>query len=143
LKIETGDLVRIHYTAKLENGDVVESTYGGEPVKIKIGAGTPLPALEESLKGLTKGDKKTVTLPPSKGFGERTMELVKEFPKSSFEGEVKASPGDMVQLKLSDGTQHIAKVNEVKQDSVVFDLNHPLAGETLVFEIEVVDATSG
>ena len=142
MPIEIGDRVRIHYTAKLENGEVVESTRGREPVSFKIGSEALLPALQESLIGLAKGDRKKITLPPSKGFGERTAELVQELPKSSFEGKVDASAGDLVELKLRDGTQLLAVVDEMKEDSVILDLNHPLAGETLVYDIEVVDATS-
>lgn len=142
MPIEIGDRVRIHYTAKLENGEVVESTRGREPVSFMIGSEALLPALQESLIGLAKGDRKKITLPPSKGFGERTVELVQELPKSSFEGKVEASAGDLVELKLRDGTQLLAWVDEVKEDSVTLDLNHPLAGETLVYDIEVVDATS-
>ncbi len=142
MPIEIGDRVKIHYTAKLENGEVVESTRGREPVSFKIGSEALLPALQESLIGLAKGDRKKITLPPKNGFGERTAELVQELPKSSFEGKVDASAGDLVELKLRDGTQRLAVVNEVKEDSVILDLNHPLAGETLVYDIEVVDATS-
>ena len=143
MPIEVGDRVRIHYTAKLENGEVVESTRDREPLSFKIGSEALLPALQESLIGLAKGDKKKITVPPEKGFGERTAELVQELPRSSFEGKMDASAGDLVELKLRDGTQRLAVVDNVKEDTVVLDLNHPLAGETLVYDIEVVDATSG
>jgi FKBP-type peptidyl-prolyl cis-trans isomerase 2 len=142
MPIEIGDQVKIHYTAKLENGEVVESTRGQEPVSFKIGSEALLPALQESLIGLAKGDRKKITVPPDKGFGERIAELVQELPKSSFEGKVDASAGDLIQLKLSDGTERLAVVDDVKKNSVILDLNHPLAGETLVYDIEVVDATS-
>jgi FKBP-type peptidyl-prolyl cis-trans isomerase 2 len=79
MPIEIGDRVRIHYTAKLENGEVVESTRGREPVSFKIGSEALLPALQESLIGLAKGDRKKITLPPKKGFGERMAELVQSF----------------------------------------------------------------
>ena len=143
MPIEVGDRVKIHYTAKLENGEVVESTRDREPLSFKIGSEALLPALQESLIGLAKGDKKKITVPPEKGFGERTAELVQELPRSSFEGKMDASAGDLVELKLRDGTQRLAVVDNVKEDTVVLDLNHPLAGETLVYDIEVVDATSG
>ena len=143
MPIEVGDRVKIHYTAKLENGEVVESTRDRAPLSFKIGSEALLPALQESLIGLAKGDKKKITVPPEKGFGERTAELVQELPRSSFEGKMDASAGDLVELKLRDGTQRLAVVDNVKEDTVVLDLNHPLAGETLVYDIEVVDATSG
>lgn len=139
MPIKVGDRVRIHYTAKLENGELVESTRDREPISFEIGSETLLPALQESLIGLTKGDKKKVILPPSKGFGERRADLVQELPKSSFAGKMEASAGDLVELKLRDGTQRLAVVDEVKEDSVILDLNHPLAGETLLYDIEVVD----
>ena len=142
MPIEIGDEVKIHYTAKLENGEVVESTHDREPLSFKIGSHAFLPALQESLIELAKGDKKKITVPPEKGFGERIAELVQELPRSSFEGEMTASAGDLVELKLRDGTQRYAVVDDVKEESVVLDLNHPLAGETLVYDIEVVDATS-
>ncbi len=142
MPIEIGDRVKIHYTAKLKNGEVVDSTRGREPVSLKIGSEALLPALQESLIGLAKGEKKKITLPPDKGFGERRADLVQELPKSTFGGKMEVSPGDLVELKFKDGSQRLATVDEVKEDSVLFDLNHPLAGETLVYDIEVIDATS-
>lgn len=142
MPIEIGDRVEIHYTAKLENGEVVESTRDREPLSFKIGSEALLPALQESLIGLAKGDKRKITVPPDKGFGERKAELVQELSRSSFDGKIEASAGDLVELKLRDGTERLALVDEMKEDSVILDLNHPLAGETLVYDVEVVEATS-
>lgn len=138
MPISIGDEVAVHYTAKLDTGEVIETTRDGEPPLFKIGAQELLPSLEEAIIGLEKGDRKEVTIPPSKAFGEWKEELLQEVPKSIFEG---APPklGSLVELRSRDGRRILATVHELEEDSVILDLNHPLAGQTLIFEIEIIE----
>lgn len=138
MPISMGDEVAVHYIAKLDTGEVIESTRDGEPPLFRIGSQELLPSLEEAMIGLEKGDRKEVTIPPNKGFGEWREELLQEVPKSIFE---KTPPklGSLVELRSRDGRRILATVHEVEEDSVVLDLNHPLAGQTLIFEIEIMD----
>ncbi len=141
MPINKGDEVKIHYTAKLENGEIIETTRAREPLNSKIGSQRLLPSLEEALIGLEKGDKKVITVPPSKGFGERREDLLREMPKSMFGKGPKPAPGTVIEVRYEDGNRRLATIHDVREDSIVLDLNHPLAGETLTFDIEVIDVT--
>jgi FKBP-type peptidyl-prolyl cis-trans isomerase 2 len=143
MPISTGDEVIIHYAMKLEDGKIVESTFGKDPFVLKVGSGDVPQGLEEALIGLNKGDRKTVVVPPSKGFGPRREGRTTELPKSMFEEEEKIVKNALVEIVLKEGERHMVSVQDVKKDSVILNLNHPLAGETLVFDIEVVDVASG
>jgi FKBP-type peptidyl-prolyl cis-trans isomerase 2 len=139
LSIKIGDEVTIHFTAKLENGKVAETTRGKKPQRYEIGAGTLLPGLEEALIGLRRGDRKKVAVPPEKGFGKRNEGLLEEVPKSIFKQAQKLSEGMLVELQSRDGDRCLASVRSVKKNSVIVDLNHPYAGRTLSFDVEIVN----
>ncbi|MBS7622212.1 peptidylprolyl isomerase [Candidatus Bathyarchaeota archaeon] len=139
MSIKVGDEVAIHFTAKLENGRVAETTRGKKPQRYEIGAGTLLPGLEEALIGLRRGDRKKVKVPPEKGFGKRNEGLIEEVPKSIFKQGQKLSRGMLVELQCRDGDRCLASVRSVKKNSVVVDMNHPYAGRTLSFDVEIVN----
>ena len=143
MSISVGDEVKIHYLAKLQNGEIVENTQGKEPFLVKIGSKNLIPGLEEALIGLKKGDKKKITVPPNKGFGERKENLLQEIPKSQIQEEGKEiSVGEVIELRYEDGNRQFVTVNEIKEDTVILDLNHPLSGEVLIFDVEVIDISS-
>lgn len=142
MSIKTGDEVEIHFTAKLENGKVAETTHGKKPQSYEIGSGTLLPGLEEALIGLKKGDRKKVKVPPEKGFGKRRKDLLEEVPKSIFKQGLKLSKGMLVELRSRDGSKSLASIRSVKKNSVLVDLNHPYAGRTLSFDVEVVGVSA-
>ncbi len=142
MPINIGDEVKLHYTAKLENGEVIETTRGREPLSFKVGSKRLLTGLEEALIGLEKGDKKEVEVPPDKGFGERREDLYQEIPKSMFKGEFTLSEGMPVEFKFEKELPRLVTIHEIKKNSVVLDLNHPLAGQTLKFDVEIVDDSS-
>jgi len=142
MPISIGDEVIIHYAMKLENGQIVETTFGRDPFVFKVGSGDVPQGLEEALIGLKKGDKKTITIQPNKGFGQRREGTTTELPKSMFEEEEKIVKNALVELISKEGERHMASVKDVNKNSVILNLNHPLAGETLVFDIEVVDVAS-
>jgi FKBP-type peptidyl-prolyl cis-trans isomerase 2 len=127
---------------KLENGQIIETTFGRDPFVFKIGSGDVPQGLEEALIGLKKGDKKTITIPPNKGFGQRREGTTTELPKSMFEEEEKIVKNALIELISKEGERHMASVQDVNKDSVILNLNHPQAGENLVFGIEVVDVAS-
>jgi len=142
VSIKIGDEVTIHFTAKLENGKVAETTSGKKPQSYEIGSGRLLPGLEEALIGLKKGDRKKVKVPPEKGFGKRRKGLLEEVPKSIFTEGTKLSKGMLVELRSRDGSKSLATIRSVKKNSVIVDLNHPYAGQTLSFDVEVVGVTA-
>ncbi|MBS7644893.1 MAG: peptidylprolyl isomerase [Candidatus Bathyarchaeia archaeon] len=138
MPISVGDEVAVHYTVRLDTGEVIETTRDGEPPVFRIGSQELLPSLEEAMMGLEKGDRKEITVPPSEGFGEWREDLLQEVPESIFEDRP-PKLGSLVELRSRDGRRLLATVHEVKEDSVILDLNHPLAGQTLIFDIEIMD----
>jgi peptidylprolyl isomerase len=135
---KVGDQVTIHYTVKVKDGQVLESTKGKEPAIIQVGS-QKIQGLNEILLGVEKGERKTVMIPPNKAFGEKKEELVRKIPRNIIKEDVKGAEGKILELKLNDGGQRLATIQEVKEDTIVVDLNNPLAGKTLTFDIEVVD----
>jgi FKBP-type peptidyl-prolyl cis-trans isomerase 2 len=139
MPIKTGDTVKFHFTAKLANGKIVESTRRKKPVKTKIGSQDLLPGLEKGIIGLEKGDKKKIKVPPNKGFGKQNKKLIQKVDKEIFKKASKLRKNVTVEIQFEDGNKRKALVKDVKKDYIVVDLNHPLAGHTVTFDIEIVD----
>jgi FKBP-type peptidyl-prolyl cis-trans isomerase SlpA len=137
-QIKIGDTVKVHYTGKLEDGTVFDSSLveGREPLETVLGNNMLIKGFENGLIGLSEGDKKTLEIEPSEGYGEYQEEMVNEIPKGNVPENVKA--GEMLQGMSQMGPINV-KVIEVKDETVVIDANHPLAGKKLVFDIEVVN----
>lgn len=134
--IQSGSTVKILYTLTVE-GQVVSRN---EPVTYVQGQGQILPGLEEELLGLGQGVKATVKVPPERGFGKRNPGAVREVPKSAFKHPERLNEGDPISVE-SGGEPINARVVEVRPNRIVLDLNHPLAGKTLDFEVEVVEVS--
>lgn len=137
-QIKIGDTVKVHYTGKLEDGTVFDSSLveGREPLETVLGNNMLIKGFENGLIGLSEGDKKTLEIEPSEGYGEYQEEMINEIPKGNVPENVKA--GEMLQGMSQMGPINV-KVIEVKDETVVIDANHPLAGKKLVFDIEVVN----
>jgi len=128
----SGDRVSVHYTGRLEDGTEFDSSRGGEPLTFEIGAGMIIPGFEEAVKSLAVGGTSTVTLPPEEAYGQPDPALVIDVPAAQAPAGL--TVGDRV--ALGDGTP--ATVVETTPDRVRVDANHPLAGQTLVFDLELV-----
>lgn len=131
-------VVLIHYTLKDGEGNVVDSSSGGEPLAYLHGRGNLISGLEKELEGKTTGDKLNVSINPADGYGERDANLVQRVPRRSF-GGASVKPGMQFQAQTSSGETRIATVKAVQGDMVTVDMNHPLAGEQLHFEVEVTE----
>lgn len=123
----------------LENGKVIETTRRGDPFCLHVGSNIMPQGFEKSLIGMKKGDKKKFHLPPGKLFGERKENLTAELPKSSFVDDHELSKGKVVEVFAKDGEVYMASILEVKTDTVVVDTNHPLAGRSLLFDVEIIE----
>lgn len=132
-----GRTVSIEYTLTLGDGSEAGSNVGGKPLVFEQGARQILPALEEELAGMRVDDTTTITLPPEEGYGERDPEALRPVPASRIP-EPARSAGAVVMMEGPKGSQRPVRVHAVKEDEVVLDLNHPLAGETLTFDVRVV-----
>jgi FKBP-type peptidyl-prolyl cis-trans isomerase SlyD len=136
--IEDGSTVTIHYTLTVDDQEM-ESSFGGKPLTYQQGQGQLIPGLESKLEGLDTGDTKEVTVPPADGYGDPDPENVIPVPKSSFSDPENIAIGSYVEGRTGQGQPFRAKVTEERDQEFVLDLNHPLAGKTLHFKVEVVE----
>lgn len=138
---EHGDTVKVHYRGTLSDGTEFDSSEGSEPLEFTVGAGEVIPGFDSAVRELdTVGDKKTVTIPAEDAYGERMEEAHQQIPLEAFPERPQA--GWVVELNTPEGQQVQAVVAEVGETTATIDFNHPLAGEDLTFEIELVDVVS-
>ncbi|MBI4376621.1 MAG: peptidylprolyl isomerase [Elusimicrobia bacterium] len=139
MTIQNGAMVKLHYTLTVD-GYVVESTMGGDPLSYVHGKGETISGLEQRISGLNPGDHRLVEIPPEEAYGQPDPTALQQAPKSVFR-----DPGVLqVGMRVSGqgpGMSFQAMVSSISDDKITLDLNHPLAGKTLRFEVEVVDVT--
>lgn len=136
--IEQGSKVSVHYKLTVD-GKQVDSSEGRDPLTFTFGSGEMIPGFEAEITGLATGDKKNFTVAPDKGYGQRRDEEVQTVPKNAFKDTEELGVGSVVAIQAPDGNHFQATVTEVGDEEVSLDLNHPLAGKTLDFEVEVVE----
>lgn len=137
MAIQKGSSVSINYTLKVDN-KVVDSSSGKDPLTYVQGSDQIIPGLEEQLEGLKKGDKKHLTVTPEKGYGVSDPRAVQKIPKKAFQDADKMKVGDVVNGKVND-QEFQAVISAITNADITIDLNHPLAGKTLNFDIEIMD----
>jgi len=142
-EVKKGDIVKVHYTGKLENGKQFDSSEGGEPLEFIVGSGQMIKGFDNALPGMKVGDKKTIVIPPAEGYGEISEEATIEFPIENVPEDMKLEQGMNLTLTNEHGEPVPVVVKEIKTDVVVMDANHFLAGESLVFDIELVEVKEG
>ena len=138
MKIAQEKVVSIHYTLKNAEGSVLDSSSGADPLAYLHGAGNIIPGLESALEGKQAGEKLSVTVEPGQGYGERDERLVQDVPRTAFKGVQELAPGMQFQAQGPQGTR-IVVVTKVAEETVTVDANHPLAGQDLTFELELVE----
>lgn len=136
--VEKGKDFQVHYTGTLANGEVFDSSEGREPLKVTIGQGQLIGGFEENLLDMELKEKKRFTLDPEDAYGHRDESAIRRFPRENLPPEMQFQEGQMLALKTPEGQQIPAKVARLDEQSITLDLNHPLAGQSLTFEIEVV-----
>lgn len=130
--------VTLHFALKLEDGNVVDSTFDKQPATFKVGDGNLLPGFELALYGLKAGDKRTLSIDPEQGFGQPNPANVQVMPRDQFEG-MELSHGLLVIFNDAAKTELPGVVKEFDEQRVTIDFNHPLAGKTLAFDVEIID----
>ena len=138
-RAKAGDAVRVHYAGRLEDGTVFDSSAGKEPMEFTIGEGMVIPGFEAAALGMSAGEAKTATIPPEEGYGPRREELVMEVDRGCVPQEYEPQAGQVIQIGQSRERMLQVVVCEVTEEKVILDANHPLAGKTLVFEVEMVE----
>ena len=139
-QVKANDTVKVHYTGKLADGQVFDSSVErGEPIEFTMGQGQLIPGCEKGLIDMEVNEKKTINIPKEEAYGEPREELVQEVQKSQLPEEIKPEVGMGLVSKSPDGQEMNLVVKDVKEDTIVVDGNHPLAGKDLVFDLEVVE----
>lgn len=138
-RVKKDDTVKVHYTGKLNNGEIFDSSLDREPLEFKVGAGMMIPGFEKGVMNMELNEKKNISIPPAEAYGEVNEDLFQEISKDQLPAEIKPEVGMGLAATLPDGRQQQLRVSEVKEDSIVVDANHPLAGKELNFEIQVVE----
>ena len=133
-----GDRVKVNYTGKLQDGKVIGSTENNQPVEFTIGSGQIMPGIEKGIMGMEVGERKTITIPPQDGFGPRREELVVDVNRSELPENMEPAIGQRVRMRQGDGRNIDLVITEVAEDSITLDANHPLAGQMLLFDLELV-----
>lgn len=140
--VENGDVVRVHYTGRLEDDSVFDSSAGREPLEFEAGAGDVIRGFEEGVLGMRPGETRRVVIAPQEGYGPWRQELLTQVERA-WAGDQVVLPGMVVQVQgpAEDGEEEVMEglVTEVGDESITLDFNHPLAGKVLTFDITVVE----
>lgn len=135
---KTNDKVTVHYTGKLDDGTVFDTSRDRDPLEFTIGAGQVIPGFENGVIGMAEGDNKSVTLKPQDAYGNVRDDLIIEVKKSDIPANIEVAVGQQLQINRPDGQTIPVNVSAVTDEKVTLDANHPLAGKNLTFEIELV-----
>jgi FKBP-type peptidyl-prolyl cis-trans isomerase SlpA len=138
--IKKGSKVRVHYTGKLANGKVFDTSVEKDPLEVVVGQSGLIKGFEEGLMGMKEGEKKTIEITPEDAYGQLIEGRTQEVEKSILPEEIQV--GMALQANGEVGTM-VVTVKEIKEETVVLDANHPLAGKDLIFELEVLDVSNG
>jgi len=134
-----GDKVRVHYTGKLEDGSVFDTSEQDAPLEFTLGRGEVIPGFDQAVLGMTPGQSKTATIPATEAYGPHHEEMVAELSREHLPDDLDAEIGDQLQLRMTDGHDLVVLVRDTSEDSITVDANHPLAGKDLTFSIELVE----
>jgi peptidylprolyl isomerase len=136
---KNGDRVRVHYTGRLAGGEVFDSSRDGEPLEFTVGAGEVIPGFDEAVRGLRVGESRAVEIEPEDAYGPRRDGLVAEIDRERAQFPAEPQVGMNLLLPLADGNQLEVVVTEVTDTHITIDGNHPLAGQKLIFDVELVE----
>ena len=141
-QVKAGDTVKVHYEGRLTDGTPFDSSEGREPLEFEVGSGMVIKGFDEGVIGMEVGDKRTLEIPPEEAYGDKNDEMLVEFPKQQFPEDMKPEVGMQLNMTNGDGQVIPVMIAEIKAESVILDANHPLAGEALVFNVELVEISA-
>lgn len=142
-QVKSGDTVKVHYHGKLTNGETFDSSEGRDPLEFEVGSGMVIKGFDDGVTGMSVGEKKTIHIPADEAYGQHNPGQVIEMPKDRFPGDMKVEVGMPLMMSDGGGQRLQVVVAEIKEDSVILDANHPLAGKDLVFDLELVEIAGG
>ncbi|HSU52245.1 MAG TPA: peptidylprolyl isomerase [Segetibacter sp.] len=142
-QVKSGDTVRVHYHGKLTDGTTFDSSEGREPLEFEVGSGNVIAGFDSGVTGMQVGEKKTINIPVDEAYGQKQDDLLMEFPLDRFPADMQPEVGMQLNMSNGSGQNFPVVIREVREDSVVLDANHPLAGEDLTFDLELVEIKGG
>jgi peptidylprolyl isomerase len=138
-QVKSGDKVKVHYHGKLTSGETFDSSEGRQPLEFEVGSGMVIKGFDDGVTGMKVGEKKTLNIPAAEAYGEKSPDYIIEYPKSQFPADMQLELGMPLVMSNAAGQQFQVKVTEIKDETIILDANHPLAGEALIFDIELVE----
>ena len=138
-QVKSGDKVKVHYHGKLTNGETFDSSEGRQPLAFEVGSGMVIKGFDDGVTGMSVGEKKTIHIPFGEAYGPRNPEMVIEMPKDRFPKDMEIEVGMPLAMNDGQGQQFQVVIQEIKETVVMLDANHPLAGQDLIFDIELVE----
>ncbi|HPM75638.1 MAG TPA: peptidylprolyl isomerase [bacterium] len=138
-QVKNGDTVKVHYTGRLSNGEQFDSSRGGEPLAFTVGEQQVIAGFEESVLGMKVGETKTINIPPEKAYGPKSEELIIQVERGDLPEEIEPEIGMQLEARLSNGMTTVVTISGITEEFVTIDANHELAGEELVFDIELME----
>lgn len=139
IEAKIGNTVKVHYTGKLEDGTIFDSSIDKDPLEFKIGNGNMIPGFEKAVMGMVLGDVKTANIPFQEAYGEKKKEMMVEVPMAQVPEDITPEVGLQLSIAQQDGSPIPVVISEVNDDKIILDANHPLAGKNLIFDIELVE----
>ena len=136
---KSGDSVKVHYTGTLEDGTQFDSSVGVEPLEFTLGSGQVIAGFDEAIAGMEPGEKKNVTVPADKAYGQRNEEMVITTPRDQIPADITPEVGQRLQLAGPNNQPIVVEVTEVTDEHIQLDANPPLAGKDLTFDLELVE----
>lgn len=138
-QVKNGDVVKVHYTGKLTTGEQFDSSTGREPLEFTVGKGQMIKGFDDAIPGMIIGEKKTINISPEDAYGQINDEALIEFPKKNVPPDMPLEEGMQLELKDENGQSFPVTITEVKDDVILLNANHFLAGKALVFNIELIE----
>lgn len=136
---KSGDVVKVHYTGKFEDGTVFDSSADNGPLQFTLGQGQIIPGFEEVVIGMNTGESRTTIIPADKAYGPYQKEMILEVPRDQFPPDIRLNPGEELELSQPDDKIVVVTITNVNESMVTLDANHPLAGKDLTFDIQLVE----
>lgn len=133
-----GDKVKVHYTGKLHDGSIFDSSVDREPLEFEVGAGMMIPGFDKAVNGMNVGDKVTADIPANEAYGEKNEEMIVDVPRAQLPPDLKPEIGQQLAMQQPNGQSLPVVVTKVEEATIQIDANHPLAGKSLIFDIELV-----
>ena len=138
-QVKSGDKIKVHYHGKLNSGETFDSSAGREPIEFEVGSGMVIKGFDDGVTGMTVGEKKTVNIPFDDAYGQRNPDMIIEMPKDRFPKDMEIDLGMSLGMSDENGQHFQVTIVEIKEEVVLLDANHPLAGEDLIFDLELVE----